>query len=295
MELPEHVDEVAMNQYAGVQGELLMRWAYYDAAETPFKFYPYMLAGLRLGPDESMLDVGCGDCRELTDQLRRNPEYDYFKGKVTGLDINGEPSDETNRKLVADGLEPIDFVQGSMQDMSQFDTDTFDHTMAAFSLYHAPDPIAALGEIMRVTKPGGKVAFATSGPDNKKKHRQFERAIAERNGVDPPPIFAAKFNSDIALTELTKRFEPGLLQGQISRFVINKANRDEMWPIYEGSISSMRNNFSKIILGRDWNRTIEEVVRKPIWDEIERNGEFEDLIRRFGCVMLNIPPKRHVN
>lgn len=65
-------------------------------------------------------------------------------------------------------------------DMSEleFPDDSFDVAFAMFSIYHT-NPLVALKELKRVTKPGGKVVIATSGPLNKLQHRRFEKESAQ--------------------------------------------------------------------------------------------------------------------
>jgi SAM-dependent methyltransferase len=61
-----------------------------------------------------------------------------------------------------------------------------DLTLAMHMLYHVPDPVLAVRELRRVTRPGGRVIVGLNGAD----HMQELRAIvAAARGADPASLF----------------------------------------------------------------------------------------------------------
>ncbi|WP_342023625.1 methyltransferase domain-containing protein [Arthrobacter citreus] len=120
------------------------------AARTAADSAAYLLPFLE--PGMAVLDVGCGP-GSITADLANLVE----PGPVTGVD----PSEDvvaSARKLAASrGLTNIDFVAGNVYDLDYPDG-TFDVVHAHQVLQHLADPVAALREMRRVTRPGGLVA-----------------------------------------------------------------------------------------------------------------------------------------
>ena len=80
-------------------------------------------------------------------------------GQVTGLDRND------GMLAVARRLQPqIDWRQGDDAIQLPFADGSYDVVMSQFALMYFPDRLAALKEMVRVLKPGGRLAIAVWGP-----------------------------------------------------------------------------------------------------------------------------------
>ncbi|MDQ0485435.1 methyltransferase domain-containing protein [Streptomyces cellulosae] len=110
----------------------------------------YLLRVLR--PSMRILDIGCGPGTITAGLTALVPD-----GHVTGLDR--EPGILERARAVAEerGLANADFVTGDVHALA-FPDDTFDVVHAHQVLQHVGDPVAALREMRRVTRPGGYVA-----------------------------------------------------------------------------------------------------------------------------------------
>jgi SAM-dependent methyltransferase len=101
-----------------------------------------------------VLDFACGDgfySRLLADRLGPG-------GRVTGVDINRAYLLEARAEAsLQAGHVEIDFVATSF-DRLPFPDDTFDFVWCAQSLYSLPEPVAVLGHLARVLRPGGIIA-----------------------------------------------------------------------------------------------------------------------------------------
>jgi SAM-dependent methyltransferase len=103
-----------------------------------------------LAPDAKILDVGCGPGTITTDLGDRVPQ-----GHVTGIDAAQEIIEQA-RELAGDGG-CVDFATGDVYALDYPDG-AFDVVHAHQVLQHLGDPVRALREMRRVTRPGGLVA-----------------------------------------------------------------------------------------------------------------------------------------
>jgi ubiquinone/menaquinone biosynthesis C-methylase UbiE len=110
----------------------------------------------RLSPGLSLLDVGCGPGTITCDLARR-----VAPGPVIGLDTAEEVLVEARQVAERTGPATVSFEAGSVFDL-RFDDDSFDVVHAHQVLQHVGDPVAALGEMRRVCRPGGVVAARDS-------------------------------------------------------------------------------------------------------------------------------------
>ena len=115
---------------------------------------PRMVDVARVAPGDRVLDVGCGTgvlARAAAGQVAA-------ESQVTGLDRNA------GMLAVARRLRPqIEWREGDATALPFADA-SFDVVMSQFSLMYFPDRTAALKEMMRVLRPGGRLAVAVWGP-----------------------------------------------------------------------------------------------------------------------------------
>lgn len=107
-----------------------------------------MLQTAEIGPGDRVLDVACGTgvvARAAAEQVAPT-------GAVTGLDLN--PAMLSVAKRVAPEIE---WRQGDVAALP-FDSHTFDAVTCQAGIFFFPDPTAALAEMGRVARPGGRVA-----------------------------------------------------------------------------------------------------------------------------------------
>jgi SAM-dependent methyltransferase len=108
----------------------------------------YLLAELK--PHMRILDVGCGPGTITAGLADRVPQ-----GHVTGLDIAPEVLGQARE--LAGGRDNLEFTAGDVYALGYPD-DTFCVVHAHQVLQHLSDPVRALREMKRVTRPGGLIA-----------------------------------------------------------------------------------------------------------------------------------------
>ena len=106
----------------------------------------------RLGTAQDILDVGCGEGR-LVNFLARQTQQ-----RVVGLDISDHGFAQARREADQTGIPHlVECVEGDAQQMIAFQEGQFEAFTLTFTLHHLEAPEAALQEIHRVLRPGGKV------------------------------------------------------------------------------------------------------------------------------------------
>lgn len=107
-------------------------------------------------PGQKVLDVACGSGTAALVAARRYCE-------VTGIDFVSELIERARKRADASGLE-ADFMVADAQELP-FRDDTFDVVLSVYGVQFAPDQEKAASEMLRVCKPGGRIALAGPVPE----------------------------------------------------------------------------------------------------------------------------------
>ncbi|MFE3038055.1 class I SAM-dependent methyltransferase [Streptomyces canus] len=146
----------------------------------------YLLGSLK--PHMRILDIGCGPGTITADLAALVPA-----GSVTGVDREPGILDQARATATARGLTNVDFAVADVHALD-FPDDTFCVVHAHQVLQHVGDPVQALREMSRVTKPGGLIAVrdgdyaamtwypASPGLDD---WLDLYRKVARANGGEP--------------------------------------------------------------------------------------------------------------
>ena len=134
--------------------------AYDDPANSFWRrFGRRTVERLDLQRGSAVLDVCCGSGASALQAAQAvGPE-----GSVVGVDLADRLLDVARRKARAEGLANVDFQLGDMLDLP-FRDESFDAVVCVFGIFFVPDMPAAVRELWRVVRPGGKLAVTTWGP-----------------------------------------------------------------------------------------------------------------------------------
>ncbi|GAQ64803.1 class I SAM-dependent methyltransferase [Streptomyces scabiei] len=146
----------------------------------------YLLGSLK--PDMRILDIGCGPGTITADLAALVPD-----GRVTGVDQAPGILEQARATAAGRGLGNVDFAVADVHALD-FPDDTFGVVHAHQVLQHVGDPVQALREMVRVTRPGGLIAVRDSdyaamtwfpqspGMDD---WLELYRRVARANGGEP--------------------------------------------------------------------------------------------------------------
>jgi len=107
---------------------------------------------MRLAPGHEVLDVGCG----TGDDVAAMAAMVAPGGRAVGIDRSETMIAEATHRHAA--IAGVSFKTGDAQTLP-FENATFDACRCERTLMHLAEPVAAVGEIARVLRPGGRVAL----------------------------------------------------------------------------------------------------------------------------------------
>ncbi len=123
-----------------------------------------------IGPEDTVLDVACGPGL-ITCEVAKLARH------VTGIDITPAMIEQAKVRQQTMGLTNMDWQIGDVQPLP-FPDASFSVVFTRYSFHHFLDPKAVLGEMVRVCRPGGKVAVVdvfASSPEQGEAYDHEER------------------------------------------------------------------------------------------------------------------------
>jgi ubiquinone/menaquinone biosynthesis C-methylase UbiE len=105
------------------------------------------------------LDLGCGDGTTAIPLARAGAD-------VLGIDIASNLVEAGNKRAAAAGLNKLEFQEGDACNLQGVGDDSFDLTLSIFGAMFAPKPFDVAKEMVRVTKPGGRIVMGNWIPND---------------------------------------------------------------------------------------------------------------------------------
>jgi SAM-dependent methyltransferase len=132
---------------------------------------------LGVRPGLTVLDLGCGDGTTALPAARLN-------ANVVGVDIARNLVEAGNRRAQAEGLGKLEFRYGDASALTELGDDTFDLVVSIFGAMFAPRPLDVAKEMVRVTRPGGRIVMGNWIPNDPTLVAQILKISA---AYTPPP------------------------------------------------------------------------------------------------------------
>ena len=136
-----------------------------------------LVAGLGITAGMQILDLGCGDGTTALPAARAGAE-------VLGVDIARNLVEAGNRRAQAAGLTNCRFQEGDASNLEDVGDDSFDLTISIFGAMFAPNPFDVARDMMRVTRPGGRIVMGNWIPHDPTLVAQILKISA---AYSPPP------------------------------------------------------------------------------------------------------------
>src|SRR5215469_5703786 len=118
-----------------------------------------IVQSLGVTPQMRVLDLGCGDGTTALPLARAGAE-------VTGIDIARNLVAAGNRRATEAGLSNLKFQEGDACNLEGVTDDSFDLVISVFGAMFAPKPFDVAKEMVRVTKPGGRIVMGNWIPND---------------------------------------------------------------------------------------------------------------------------------
>src|SRR6266699_940738 len=136
-----------------------------------------LVKSLGVTPPLRVLDLGCGDGTTAVPLALMGAE-------VVGIDIAENLVAAGNRRAAEAGLDRLKFQQGDACDLRGIGDHSFDLTISVFGAMFAPKPFEVAREMVRVTRPGGRIVMGNWIPNDPTLVAQILRICS---GYTPPP------------------------------------------------------------------------------------------------------------
>ena len=137
-----------------------------------------LVQSLDIHPPLRVLDLGCGDGTTAVPLARAGAD-------VTGIDIASNLVAAGNRRAKELGLANLAFEEGDACALTGVEDHRFDLTLSVFGAMFAPKPLDVAKEMVRVTKPGGRIVMGNWIPNDPTSF--VSQVLKISSAFTPPP------------------------------------------------------------------------------------------------------------
>jgi ubiquinone/menaquinone biosynthesis C-methylase UbiE len=131
-----------------------------------------------IAPGMKVLDLGCGDGTTAIPAAK-------LGARVLGVDIASNLVAAGRRRAAQAGLSAsCNFLEGDACDLGGIENGSFDRVISMFGAMFAPRPVAVAREMVRVTRPGGRIVMGNWIPGDPTLVAQILKISA---AYSPPP------------------------------------------------------------------------------------------------------------
>lgn len=118
-----------------------------------------VVKSLQISPPVRILDLGSGDGTTAIPLAQMGAE-------VVGIDIASNLVEAGNKRAAEAGLNRVKFQEGDASNLQGVQDHSFDLTLSVFGAMFAPKPFDVAKEMVRVTKPGGRIVMGNWIPND---------------------------------------------------------------------------------------------------------------------------------
>lgn len=137
-----------------------------------------LVSSLNITPQLNILDLGCGDGTTAIPAARTG-------AKVTGVDIASNLVAAGNLRAKQEGLQNCVFKEGDASKLEGLEDKSFDLLVTIFGAMFSSNPFEVAKQMVRVTRPGGKIVMGNWIPGDPTLVAQILKTSAAH--TPPPP------------------------------------------------------------------------------------------------------------
>jgi ubiquinone/menaquinone biosynthesis C-methylase UbiE len=167
-----------------------------------------LVATLGITKGLRVLDLGCGDGTTALPAARLGAE-------VLGVDIAQNLVEAGDRRAREQGLTNCRFQEGDASNLHELKDRTFDLVVSVFGAMFAPKPFDVAKEMVRVTRPGGRIVMGNWIPGDPTLVAQILK-ISTSYSPPPPEGFVSPMTWGIEANVIERFAAAGVPREQIS-------------------------------------------------------------------------------
>ena len=172
-----------------------------------------------------VLDLGCGDGTTAVPAAQLGAD-------VLGVDIASNLVAAGNERAEALSLTNLRFQEGDATDLNELDDEQFDLVITIFGAMFAPKPLDVAREMVRVTKPGGRIVMGNWIPNDPTLVAQILK-ISSAYSPPPPDGFVSPMTWGVEDHVIERFTQSGVPKEKVS------FERDTYWFNYPGPPSEL--------------------------------------------------------
>lgn len=135
-----------------------------------------------IGPDDHVLDIGCG-----TGATTRDAGRLAVRGTALGVDLSSRMLERARSRAICEGLDNVEFLQADAQ-IHRFTEGRYDVAISRTGAMFFGEPVAAFANIARALRPDGRlVLLVWQSPAGNHWIRDFLAALAAGRALPTPP------------------------------------------------------------------------------------------------------------
>lgn len=221
-----------------------------------------LVKGLGITKGLKVLDLGCGDGTTALPEARLGAD-------VLGVDIARNLVEAGNKRAKQEGLTHCRFQEGDASNLHELKDQSFDLVVSIFGAMFAPKPFEVAKEMVRVTRPGGRIVMGNWIPNDPTLVAQLLK-ISSAYSPPPPEGFISPMTWGMENNVIERFGSAGIPKDQIS-FV-----RDTYTFNFPGAPSEFVDAFRRYY-GPTMNA----------FDAAEKNGRADDLRRELDALFTS--------
>ncbi|PIR72402.1 MAG: hypothetical protein COU42_01485 [Candidatus Nealsonbacteria bacterium CG10_big_fil_rev_8_21_14_0_10_36_24] len=222
----------------------------------------WMLGIVKIKGDERILDLGCGDGKQIIAFGKKLTKG----GKIIGCDISNELLKKAEEKAKENNIN-ASFLLHDINQPFSFKDEEFDFISSLFSIYYVKNPLKVILEIKRLLNKKGKLFIAGPTPNNARDFWELHSKITNKK-IPQVSLERGTRIHNTFIPLIRKYFRNTEID--IFKNIVHFPSSEELLKYYSSSLlleeSSKNREEKKIFLDK---------MKREVEKFIERNGAFD--------------------